>query len=106
MERGANTTRSGGPFPQRTINAVWATAMIVPGVDPSQKRKDANGAWIYRDQYGNTLENGTGWEIDHILPVSHGGTDELPNLQPLQWQNNRRKGDNYPNWSYQVSAVA
>jgi len=37
-----------------------------------------------------------GWEIDHIRPVSKGGSDRLDNLQPLYWENNRRKGDTYP----------
>lgn len=38
-----------------------------------------------------------GWEIDHINPVSNGGGDELPNLQPLNWKNNADKGDKL-NW--------
>jgi HNH endonuclease len=39
-----------------------------------------------------------GWEIDHVAPVVLGGTDDPSNLRPLQWQNNRSKADNYPNW--------
>jgi hypothetical protein len=95
LSRRSSTTRSGAAFDQRTITAVWNRATIVPGVNPDVRRKDVCGAWIDRSQYGTTSENGTGWEIDHIVPVSYDGTDELVNLQPLQWQNNRRKGDAY-----------
>jgi 5-methylcytosine-specific restriction endonuclease McrA len=47
------------------------------------------------DDYGIT-DSKHGWEVDHIIPVSKGGTDDLSNLQPLQWDNNRKKGDTYP----------
>ncbi|MBN2777877.1 MAG: HNH endonuclease [Bacteroidales bacterium] len=38
--------------------------------------------------------------MDHIKPVAKGGGDDLSNLQPLQWQNNRKKGDDYPASDY------
>jgi 5-methylcytosine-specific restriction endonuclease McrA len=37
-----------------------------------------------------------GWEIDHIKPVAKGGTDDLSNLQALNWNNNVAKSDKYP----------
>jgi 5-methylcytosine-specific restriction endonuclease McrA len=105
VRRTNNTTRNGGAFDEGTINAVWNRAKIVSGIDPNFRRKDACGAWIQRSLYGNTAQTGMGWEIDHIMPVSRGGLDSLANLQPLQWQNNRAKGDKFPVLPAHYSAV-
>ncbi len=102
MHRKHNTDRNGSSFSEATKRAVWNKAKIVAGVNPKSRRKDKCGAWIDWDLYGNTTENGNGWEIDHIKPVSKGGGDDLSNLQALQWQNNRRKSDNYPAVNYCV----
>ncbi|WP_417736098.1 HNH endonuclease [Rosistilla oblonga] len=59
--------------------------------------------WIEWSACGDT-SNGRGWEIDHIVPVSKAGTDQLSNLQPMHWQNNRVKGDTWPNWACCVGA--
>jgi len=95
MVRSPNTRVDGGPFDERTIEAVWQKGTPEPQY-PSF-RKDQCGASMHRPKYGNAEQ--WGWEIDHIKPVSRGGTDDLNNLQPLQWENNRHKGDDYPNWS-------
>ncbi|KKQ77219.1 MAG: hypothetical protein UT00_C0017G0006 [Parcubacteria group bacterium GW2011_GWA1_38_7] len=81
-------------FNEDTIQRVWEKGLVVPGYDSSQYRKDACGAWIQRNMYGDrSRQDNYGWEIDHIKPESDGGTDDLSNLRPLQWYNNATKSD-------------
>lgn len=100
MSRRNNTDRNGNGFSEQIKLAVWNKAQIVPGYDSTIRRKDICGAWIEWSLYGYTSDFGDGWEIDHIKPVAKCGGDELANLQPLQWQNNRKKGDDYPSMGY------
>ena len=94
MNRPPNTRRDGSPFDRATVEAVWEKATPIPKID--FVRKDSCGANMAKQDYGHT--SAFGWEVDHIKPVALGGGDELDNLQPLHWQNNRHKGDNYPDW--------
>lgn len=100
MARNPNTTTSGGRFDQATIEAVWQKGKPEPGYP--NFRKDVCNASMQRTKYGETVQ--FGWEIDHILPVSKGGTDDLRNLQPLHWENNRHKGDETSNWTCKVTS--
>ena len=88
--------KSGASFSDLDKLAVWDKARHLPGNSPNIWRQDACGAPICWDHYGDTTKS-TGWEIDHILPSEKGGSDQLNNLQPLQWENNRFKSDKLTN---------
>ncbi len=94
MARQRNTTTSGGSFDAATVEAVWKKGKDERGL--SSFKKDPCGASMQHGAHGKTEQ--WGWEIDHIKPVAKGGTDDLANLQPLQWENNRHKGDDWPDW--------
>ena len=100
MARSYNTKADGSQFDEKTIEAVWRKG--TPEPEYASFRKDKCGASMQRTKYGKTEK--WGWEIDHIKPVSKGGNDDLSNLQPLLWENNRHKGDDYPNWSCKVTS--
>ena len=92
----ADTSRK--TFTDDEIQKVWDKLESVEGEDSTMYKKDYAGAWIKRDEYGNTGSS-LGWEIDHRKPVAKGGTDDVWNLDALQWNNNRTKSDDYPTWN-------
>ena len=87
---------------EETKLTVWAKGRIVPDKDgkhwnPEEWRYDICGKPIKYSKHGDTNSD-VGWEIDHKKPTAKGGPNTFANLQTLQWENNRLKGDNYP-WS-------
>lgn len=92
--RATNTDSHGLPFSPEVVAAVWAKAQRIPGY--ALHRRDVCGARIARTEFGRETEHG--WVIDHIKPVSKGGTDDPDNLQPLHWENNNSKADDWPYW--------
>ena len=92
--RKPGTTRDGLPFDEATITAVWEKAQKEFGF--YFYRRDVCGTVVAKHEYGKKTRYG--WEIDHIIPISMNGTDDLDNLQALHWENNLAKGDNYPVW--------
>jgi 5-methylcytosine-specific restriction endonuclease McrA len=75
------------------MDTVWEKGTILHDSLKDIVRIDRYGTHISRLSFGK--QEKYGWEIDHITPVSEGGTDDIENLQPLQWENNRRKGNNH-----------
>lgn len=89
-------------FSDEVIQQVWNKGTKVDEYDSSKYRKDVCGAWMQRDKYGE--EHTYGWEIDHVYPTSKGGDDDLVNLRPMQWENNRSKADDYPSYNAAVTS--
>lgn len=81
----------------------WENATVIPGMDPNRYRKDSCGAIIAWDKYGER-ESLFGWEIDHIYPLSMGGTTRKENMRAMQHQNNASKGNRYPYYTAAMTA--
>lgn len=89
-------------FDMNNIDQVWNKGIIVKGYDETLFRKDCCGAWIVKNEYGK--QSPFGWEIDHVYPQVKGGDDNLVNLRPMHWENNRSKSDDYPHYDSAICA--
>ena len=88
---------------EETINYFWQKGLVVEGYNPDLYRQDYSGAWISRNAFGDR-DSILGWEIDHVYPLSKGGTNEEINLRPINWRNNISKGDSYPEYMADVTS--
>jgi len=84
-------------------DAVWSKAVILTGKNPSMYRLDVMGKLIKRNKL-NAIGCKYAWNIDHIIPRSRGGSDDITNLQPLNRADNIRFSNKLttkkPNYSH------
>lgn len=73
------------------IWSVWLKATPIPGWPDNEWRRDRNGSVIRWSDYGKLTRYG--WEIDHLTPKSRFGSDDISNLSPMRWKENREKSD-------------
>lgn len=82
---GSGPGPGGSRMGERAIQEVWNKSVGDIGQDPDQWRQDEEGRTISRSDYGNR-DSKWGWFIDHITPLSQGGSDALENLRPLNYR--------------------
>jgi hypothetical protein len=70
---------------------IWQKGIIIGGKNPALFRKDAYGNQMFRLAYGK--DSAQGWSIDHMKPVSKGGSNHLNNLQPMNSKKNKSVGN-------------
>lgn len=90
---------------------IWQKGIIVDKYPSDKVRKDACGAFIRYEDFGDR-NSIFGWEIDHIYPasklkqkgVSVDNIDDIINLRPINCKNNASKGANYPYYTACLTA--
>lgn len=86
-----STTAKSTQYDEWTLTRIWFKAPVAPGTNDGDIRVDRFGNRMRWSEYGQTTA--MGWEVDHIVARSEGGSDDIENLEPLHWKANRQKGD-------------
>ncbi len=96
VEKQTTNYKGHNDFTDTDIWEIWGS---IPECAGKKECIDPWGRVIKRFEYGRKSNNG--WNIDHVLPISRGGTNNKDNLQPLHWKSNKEKSDspNCEKWS-------
>jgi 5-methylcytosine-specific restriction endonuclease McrA len=70
---------------------VFQRAKKIRGMDSEKYRQDDCGNVLFKHSYGKHTP--MGWEKDHIIPKSLGGSDKVENLRVLKTKTNRSRGN-------------
>lgn len=92
-------------FTEEQKLAVWNKGRKVEEFQDRYVRKDACGAWMLFEKYGDR-DSPFGWEIDHVYPKSKlealgvptNLINDIDNLRPMNWHNNQSKGSDFPSY--------
>jgi len=98
MAQKENTNFLNESFTDDIKDAVWKKCITTLMPNNYKLKVDIAGRVMDYEKFGDRNAD-QGWEIDHIKPKSKGGSDELYNLQPLNWKSNVMKADTYP-WEF------
>ena len=89
-------------FSERQKEHCWEKAPKRNTLNEKEFRFGAAGALIKYKDYGD--ENSKfGWNIDHKIPTSAGGSDEDSNIRAMHRKNNIAKGDDYQKDANRIS---
>ena len=73
----------------KQVQKVWNHARVSPGKNPYYYRISHDGVLVYRHSRKYTSMS---WHIDHVKPISKGGSDHLRNLRVMSALGNLKKG--------------
>lgn len=103
-----STVNDEATWTPQQIEAVWNKGEIIKNYNPQLYRKDYAGALMFKNSFINNVKlnddpKSLKWTIIYQCPLSHGGTSDISNLQPMNNINAITKGNNYPRWKTAIT---
>ncbi|WP_425381434.1 hypothetical protein [Spiroplasma endosymbiont of Polydrusus pterygomalis] len=103
-----STVNDEATWTSQQIEAVWNKGEIIENYNPQLYRKDYAGALMFKNSFINNINfnddpKGLKWTIIYQCPLSHGGTSDISNLQPMNNINAITKANNYPRWKTAIT---